>query len=455
MAVASVAALFFLIAAPAGADDWLPHPAGATWTYTWADSTYNPSGTTENLVIQKQSGASFTLAWADSTDKPPAAADTSLSCASTLSSAGFSTPDIGYMTFKDSNTGLLNTDWNSCPPPIDAPILCASPSGCPNSLSSTLYNLIWGNRVPVLSEPLLRGTTWTATGGAQNDVSSSSRYLGIQKIVVPAFPAGVQAAVVRSNIVQAGALGDPYGSGVRTVWWVYGVGPVRIAFEHEGGQYSPVTNAVLTATNLKPLPVRPDQEYFPLGTGLTNKYRWTNNKHMKTPEVEQVSVAASVNRTARFAVKSLSGPMRVVGQYGYTVRLDGISGLFGSASAATLIKLPKLGHGQHFLTPLDLMTYGFNPVLPAYPVLGSSWASGNARDLAVYGVTGRSRILGIQRVRVPAGAFQALAVQSTLTQQGYGYGSGIRTMWFAPGRGLVKLLFRHRDRSVTLVQLLK
>ena len=35
----------------------------------------------------------------------------------------------------------------------------------------------------------------------------------------------VMAAVVRTQIMQAGAIGDPYGSGVRTIWWVYGVGP--------------------------------------------------------------------------------------------------------------------------------------------------------------------------------------------------------------------------------------
>jgi hypothetical protein len=28
-------------------------------------------------------------------------------------------------------------------------------------------------------------------------------------------------------------------------------------------------------------------------------------------------------------------------------------------------------------------------------------------------------------------------------------------MWFAPGRGLVKLLFQHRDGSRSLVQLVK
>jgi hypothetical protein len=31
----------------------------------------------------------------------------------------------------------------------------------------------------------------------------------------------------------------------------------------------------------------------------------------------------------------------------------------------------------------------------------------------------------------------------------------VRTMWFAPGRGLVKLVFKHRDGSTSLVQLIK
>ena len=48
---------------------------------------------------------------------------------------------------------------------------------------------------------------------------------------MPAFPGGVDAAKVESDVTQAGALGDPFGSGVRTVWWVYGVGPVKILFQ--------------------------------------------------------------------------------------------------------------------------------------------------------------------------------------------------------------------------------
>ena len=105
---------------------------------------------------------------------------------------------------------------------------------CGNSLASTYYNVIWGGRVPVLAEPLLKGATWTSSGGAGNDVASTSRYLGTEDITVPAFDHPVTAAIVRSDITQAGALGDPYGSGIRTIWWVYGVGPAKIAVRARG-----------------------------------------------------------------------------------------------------------------------------------------------------------------------------------------------------------------------------
>jgi hypothetical protein len=52
---------------------------------------------------------------------------------------------------------------------------------------------------------------------------------------------------------------------------------------------------------------------------------------------------------------------------------------------------------------------------------------------------------------VPAGTYSALVVQSTLHQPGFPWGSGVRTSWFAPGKGLVKLVFRHADGSVSNV----
>ncbi len=418
---------------------WLPDPAGAQWQYDWSDTFYNPApGTVENVTVQSASGSSFVLAWQN---VPP---------------AGGQVTDAGTVSFQDTDLGIVNTNWASTPPLAGEPILCATTSQCANSLASAYYNVIWGARDPVLPEPLLQGTSWSATGGAQNDVASVNTYLGERYVSVPAFPRPVQAAVIRSDISQAGALGDPYGSGERTTWWVYGVGPVKVVFDHAGGALAPVTTVELQSTSLKPLPPPPDASYLPLKQGMTGLYRLTNSRYLRTPEVERVTVAKVQNASAELTATSVSGPMRVRGAYVLTTRLaEGISNIQGSTSAATLLKFPPLGHDLHFFTPLDLMTYGFNPILPAYPLAGDSWRSGNARDLHVYGVRGSTTIIGVRRVSVPAGRFRALEVRSVLAQRGHPFGSGVRLMWFAPGRGLVKLVFRQRDRSVTQVELIR
>ena len=55
-------------------------------------------------------------------------------------------------------------------------------------------------------------------------------------------------------------------------------------------------------------------------------------------------------------------------------------------------------------------------------------------------------------MRTPAGLFRTTVVRSQLTQQGYRFGSGTRTAYFAAGKGLVKLVFRHRDGSTSFVE---
>jgi hypothetical protein len=162
-------------------------------------------------------------------------------------------------------------------------------------------------------------------------------------------------------------------------------------------------------------------------------------------------------------VQSVSGPIKAQGAYGYTVRLDGIVNIWGTTKSASLAKLPALGpktlpaaKRRHFVTPYDLMNFGFNPVLPAYAAPGDSWTGDTqGRDWQIYGVTGTTKIAGIQTVKVPAGTFRALVVGSTLKQAGFPFGSGTRTMWFAPDKGLVKLVFRHADGSVSTVVLVK
>jgi hypothetical protein len=92
--------------------------------------------------------------------------------------------------------------------------------------------------------------------------------------------------------------------------------------------------------------------------------------------------------------------------------------------------------------------------MPGYPSAGDHWAS-TSRDFSLFGVKGTSTVVGLQRVTVPAGTFTAVVIRSRLVQAGYPYGSGARTSWFAPGKGLVKLVFDHGDQSVSTVVLIK
>lgn len=436
--------MFFSAAIPAAGDEWLPDAPNAQWQYSWADSAYNQGGTVENVVVQQAQGSGFTLAWADTADQVPTAGTTSFSCPQNA--------DIGEMSFQDTGAGLIVDDnWNSCAPPPSEPVLCST--GCNNNLGSALFLVIWGDRAPLLSEPLLQGTTWNAVGGADDSVVSTSSYLGEQLVKVPAFPSGVRAAVVQSNISQP-AMG-PYGSGVRTVWWVYGVGPVKVVFEHAGASGAPVSTVSLLSTNLKPLTPPPDPNYFPLKQGLTHRYRWTNSKHLKQPEIESVSVDTVVNRSAHIGVKSISGPIKLTGEYGFDDIEAGLTYLGGGpASVTAFAKFPQLAKHQRLFTPIDLMLFGSNELLPEYPAAGNTW-SDTTPDFQRFGVTDHTKIVGSRTVRVPAGTFHALELQSRLSERGHRYGSGVRTSWFANGIGLVKLVFKYSDGSVSRVELLR
>jgi hypothetical protein len=442
-----VFAAFAVFAPVAVADEWLPHPLDATWTYEWQDSAYSPSPTKESFTVKSQVGNMFTLAW--TTDG--------------LGNSGDAVTSSGTVRFQETTSGLENVDWTGTAPPPQFPVLCTQRAQCGNALSSTFFIVIWGSRHPVLAEPLIRGSSWSSTGGAADDVSSTSTYEGTQQVTVPAFQSPVTAAVVSTKITQAGALGDPYGSGTRLVWWVAGVGPVKVEFDHAGGADAPVTTAVLDSTNQTPAPPPSDLDYLPFEKGASLTYQWTNTKYLRTPEVEKFTVDAVVNRTGRFKVASVSGPIKVAGTYGFSESLDGVTNLWASTSSATLLKFPPLGPAgatpdrrNHFVTPFDLMSFGFNPVVSAYPVTGETWASKRpGNDFSNYGVTGQSVIVGTQSVTVPAGTFQALVIRTTLSQPGFPYGSGTRTSWFAPGKGLVKLVFDHGDQSVSTVELLK
>lgn len=423
-------------------DQWLPSSDSADWVYGWVDTTYSPTQRREHFTVAARTGASFRLRW-DELDPP---AD--------------QTPSSGIMDFQRTDAGLVNLNYQSTPPPPNFPILCASASNCGNSLAGTDHLLVWGTRSPTLAEPLLAGTRWSSLGGADNDVSSDNRYVGQTTLSVPAFPTGVTASVIQSTITQAGALGDPYGSGTRTVWWVRGVGPVRIIFDHTSGER---TESDLLSTSLTPLPAPSDANFFPLISGHNATFRWRNSRHMKKWSRQRFTVVQVVNNSARVDVKSLSGPIKVAGSYAFSTRLSGITNISAFTKAASRAKFPKLGPSdsppadrRHLFTPYDFLTFGFNPILSVAPIAGETWrSSSSGRDYKIFGVTGTSTVLPARKVKTPAGTYDAVGVRSTLTQARFPYGSGTRTSWFAAGTGLVKLVFRHRDGSVSTIERVK
>jgi hypothetical protein len=421
------------------ADQWLPRSDGAEWVYSWTNSDYSPTPRTEKYAVQSRAGTLFRLRWDEVNTRPGDQAS------------------AGTMDFRHTEAGLVNVNYQSTQPPPAFPVLCASATDCGNSLAGPMYMLIWGTRSPTLAEPLLKGTRWNATGGASDDVASASRYIGHSRVTVPAFPKGINAAEVESEVTQGGALGDPFGTGVRTVWWVRGVGPVRIVFRHAGGE---ISEARLQSTTLKPLALPSDQNLLPINRGDKATFRWRNNRHMPKWSRQRFEVTEVVNNTARVDVKSLSGPIQVQGSYTFSSRISGVVHLQAATRAATRAKFPKLGpkglpsdRRRSFFTPYDLMVFGFGPVTPIDVKKGDSWRSSrDSADFKIFGVSGVTRVLGTQKVRTPLGRYSTVALRSTLTQNGFKFGSGTRTMWFAPGKGLMKLVFRHRDGSVSTVE---
>jgi hypothetical protein len=185
-------------------------------------------------------------------------------------------------------------------------------------------------------------------------------------------------------------------------------------------------------------------------------YRWTNNKHLRRAEIEKLEIDAVLNNTARFTIKSTSGPIKAKGSYGFSKRASGVTNIWGNTASAALKPLPPLGGANHAASPFDLMDFGLNPILTAYPAAGQRWSSSRrSSEFKQYGVTGSTRVLGVQTVHVPAGTFHALVVQSVLRRPGAPFGSGTRTCWFAPGKGLVKLVFHHGDGTTSNVVLLR
>ena len=214
---------------------------------------------------------------------------------------------------------------------------------------------------------------------------------------------------------------------MRTVWWVYGVGPVKTVFDHAGAGL-PDHDVGPDEHQSTPTAPPPDTRWFPLDEGRRRPYRWTNSKHMKKPSVQEFTTDEVRERLGRVTVKHISGPIRVAGAYGFTTRARTASRTSGRrrnrrrspASAARPGRCRRTVDAT-LLTPLDMMVFGFNPIIPAASDVRRRRGRRRcpAVTYSIFGVTGTSKVLGVKTVKVPAGTFKALVVQSKLKQKGF------------------------------------
>jgi hypothetical protein len=229
---------------------------------------------------------------------------------------------------------------------------------------------------------------------------------------------------------------------------------------HNGGE---VSQSELQSTNLVPRPLPADVNLLPLNRGDSATFRWRNDRHMKKWSTQKFDVSEVVNASARVDVTRVGGPINVTGSYTLSTRLSGVTQLSGFTRAATKEKFPALGprsapsaDRRRFFTPYDFMIYGFGPVVPVYAQKGYTWRSSRDNaDWKIFGVSGKSTVGATKKIKTKAGTFEAVEVRSTLEQAGFPFGSGTRTSYFAPGKGLVRLVFRHGDGSVSTVERVK
>ena len=165
-------------ASPALAGDWLPHPADATWTYAWTDTDYQQTPTKEKVTVKSQKGASFMLAWTTEDEASPT--PTTRRRASARSRSRTRTPA------SSTPTGRATRRRSGVPDPLR--------QGEPvrqQPREHVLQRDLGRPRAGARRAAAAGADAGRRTGGAGNDVTSSSRYLGHEQVTVPAFPTPV------------------------------------------------------------------------------------------------------------------------------------------------------------------------------------------------------------------------------------------------------------------------
>ena len=171
-----------------------------------------PRATTEKVWVASTAARTFTLGWTS--------ADKSLGNPRARSRAP------GRCSFQDTGRASSTREWSSTPPPATTSRSSApTPSELRQQPREHLLQRHLGQRArrrsPSRSSSASRGRAAAARATTSR---STNKVVGLETVTVPAFKRKLLAVRVDSRDHREG--GDAFGSGTRTVWWVWGIGPV-------------------------------------------------------------------------------------------------------------------------------------------------------------------------------------------------------------------------------------
>ena len=210
------------------------------------------------------------------------------------SSARGDSPAAGTMDFRHTDAGLVNLNYQSYASRRRSSRSCA-PCGhdCANSVAGTLLPADLGHALADAGRAAGAGHPLElARRRQQRRRQRRAATSGARSVMVPRLPAAASTRRrCESEITQAGAIGDPFGSGVRTVWWVRGVGPGQDRPSATRAARS--SEAELRSTTLKPLAASLRRRTCCRSTAATRcVYRWRNSRHMKRWSRQRFDVSA-------------------------------------------------------------------------------------------------------------------------------------------------------------------
>ena len=182
--------------------------------------------------------------------------------------------------------------------------------------------------------------------------------------------------------------------------------------------------------------------YFPLNVGDKWIYAWSNDTHHPGVIMETIQVTA---KSGSYITLSAHHD-QADGQFWIYEQADGLRWSGWSTQGGPSFPLPMYMLLYYAYVPTDF----FKQPLSS----GESWRGYGRTESSLPNHKGLSAVISVtETVTVTAGIYTNTLHIHTVISGTDNYLSGERDTWFAPGVGLIKLVYNHNDGSVTTAEL--